>query len=176
MDFQVSIHADQPKQCDTNIHVHVEEVAHYFTQGGTQVPDVALAVIEYPERQTYYQQQVCESYIDEEHTHRVLLRMNTEENPQSHQVPNQTQDEDYSVEHRQWALHSSIIHTCLLGVKGRSQFHLAGHCGGEKKGAVGRLEAGCGRRGGCGFWHDGIYFCDPQTCKWARNKGKIFLD
>ncbi len=88
VDLQIPIHADQPQQYDTDVHVHVEEVAHYFTQGGIQVPHVTLAVIEYSEWQTYHQQQVCKSYVYEKHPHRVLLRVNTEENPQSHQVPN----------------------------------------------------------------------------------------
>ena len=49
VDLQVAVHADQPQQRDTDVHVHVEEVPHNLTHGGMQLPDVALAVIQNPE-------------------------------------------------------------------------------------------------------------------------------
>lgn len=166
MDLQVSIHTDQPQQRDTYIHVHVEEVSHHFTQGGTQSPDVTPAVVEDPERQTHHQQQVCERYVDEKHSNRVLLGVDTEENPQSHQVPNETQDEDYGVENRQRALQGAVIHT---GLWGRSEVHVAGLC--EEKGAVWSLEGGRGRRGGDVFCHDVSVILSPA--KWEENKVKM---
>lgn len=145
MDLQVAIHADQPQQRDTDVHVHVKEVAYHLTHGGAQVPDISLAVVEDPEWQAHHQQQVCKSHVYEEHPHRVLLGVNAEEHPQSHHVSDQTEDKDYTVEHSQWDLQSFIIHTSLLRVRSSCRVNPTGPHGDEKKRAVWNQEGGCNR-------------------------------